>query len=177
MHRISTFNEILNQYVFRAYFGQWIFVTKFIKLSKYFFYLNIVSCVARSKSILNLDSYPQTFMHDRANRKENHRLLETESSAWKVPIRGGELGGPVVFFDETGSEVLILSPLSQFMATNMEVRYVKNSTTSTTFPVLDFGLMGSVEVNWIILLACKKSDKQKRKVLWELFYKVPIYNH
>jgi len=52
-----------------------------------------------------------------------------------------------VFFDETGSEVVIASPLSQFMATNMEVRHVKNESTSTTFPVLDFGLMGSVQVN------------------------------
>ena len=63
-----------------------------------------------------------------------------------MPIRGGELGGPIAFFDETGSQVLILSPLSQFMASNIEVRQVKDEDKNIVFPVLDFGLMGSIKV-------------------------------
>jgi hypothetical protein len=42
-----------------------------------------------------------------------------------VPIRGGELGGPVAFFDADGTRVVVLSPMSQFMIANMEVRSVQ----------------------------------------------------
>ena len=73
------------------------------------------------------------------------RLLETDLT-WKMPIRGGELGGPVAFFNKVGTEVVILSSMSQFMASNMEVRYVRDEIKNISFPVLDFGLMGSIQV-------------------------------
>ena len=52
-------------------------------------------------------------------------------------LRGGRLGGPVAFFDRDYTAVVIMSPLNQFMATNME--FDDN--------VLNFGLMGSIEVS------------------------------
>ena len=51
-------------------------------------------------------------------------------------VRGGRLGGPVAFFDQEYSAVVILSPLNHFMAVNMEVEA----------NVFNFGLMGSIEV-------------------------------
>ena len=51
-------------------------------------------------------------------------------------LRGGRLGGPVAFFDHDYSAVVIMSPLNNFMAANME----------TELDVLNFGLMGSIEV-------------------------------
>lgn len=55
-------------------------------------------------------------------------------------IRGGNYGGPLVLFNESGNEVLILSPLSEFMVTNLERR----ETNPGDVGVLDFGLMGSI---------------------------------
>ena len=52
-------------------------------------------------------------------------------------IRGGQLGGPVAFFDKEYEAVAILSPLNHFMVTSM----VTDDTT------LNFGLMGSIKVN------------------------------
>ena len=52
-------------------------------------------------------------------------------------LRGGRLGGPVAFFDRDYTAVVIMSPLNQFMATNIEV----------DDNVLNFGLMGSIEVS------------------------------
>jgi hypothetical protein len=74
-----------------------------------------------------------------------------------MPIRGGELGGPVAFFNELGTEVVILSSLSQFMASNMEVRYVRDEDKNISFPVLDFGLMGSIQVISNYLLCITKT--------------------
>jgi hypothetical protein len=54
-------------------------------------------------------------------RKIGFRLDESGP----VPIRGGELGGPVAFFDADGTRVVVLSPMSQFMIANMEVRSVQ----------------------------------------------------
>ena len=51
-------------------------------------------------------------------------------------LRGGRLGGPVAFFDHDYSAVVIMSPLNNFMAANME----------TELDALNFGLMGSIEV-------------------------------
>ena len=63
------------------------------------------------------------------------------TSAYPDTIRGGQLGGPVVFFDKAYSAVVLISPLNNFMVSNMEVKMKNNKT------VLDFGLMGSIQVN------------------------------
>lgn len=56
-------------------------------------------------------------------------------------IRGGQLGGPVAFFDRHYTAVVIVSPLNHFMVANMQVE--------SDAPRLDLGLMGSIEVRFI----------------------------
>ena len=58
-------------------------------------------------------------------------------------LRGGRLGGPVAFFDHDYTAVVIMSPLNNFMAANME----------TELDVLNFGLMGSIEVRYSALMS------------------------
>lgn len=76
-------------------------------------------------------------------------LAITVAETLKNPetIRGGQLGGPVAFFDRDYTSVVILSPLNHFMVANMEVE-------SDAFR-LDLGLMGSIEVRFM--------DTQKKK--------------
>jgi hypothetical protein len=50
------------------------------------------------------------------------------------------LGGPVAFFNEAGDQVVIVSSLSNFMVANAEVFKVDEEV------IIDFGLMGSIEV-------------------------------
>ena len=57
-------------------------------------------------------------------------------------IRDGNYGGPVAFFSQDGSSVVIVSPLNEFMISNMKheasVRGVDNHPG-----VLNYGLMGN----------------------------------
>ena len=73
-------------------------------------------------------------------------------------LRGGRLGGPVAFFDRDYTAVVIMSPLNQFMATNME--FDDN--------VLNFGLMGSIEVSTIkitkLLWNCSMTKEVKKNI-------------
>ena len=59
-------------------------------------------------------------------------------------IRGGQLGGPVAFFNQDYTAVVILSALNHFMVSNMVVEGYHE--------LLNFGLMGSIEVSPIVLL-------------------------
>ncbi len=54
-------------------------------------------------------------------------------------IRGGNYGGVLVLFDRSGDRVVILSPLQNFLVTNMRHR------VSSNINALDFGLLGSVQ--------------------------------
>eukprot|EP00095_Tigriopus_kingsejongensis_P001199 maker-scaffold530_size145801-snap-gene-0.21 protein:Tk01199 transcript:maker-scaffold530_size145801-snap-gene-0.21-mRNA-1 annotation:"hypothetical protein CGI_10001027" len=55
-------------------------------------------------------------------------------------VRGGNYGGPLVLFNQAGDEVVILSPLSEFMITNLQVK----QSNPDDLGILDFGLMGSI---------------------------------
>ena len=72
-----------------------------------------------------------------------HRLTLNGAQTHET-IRGGQLGGVVGFFDENATKVIILSSLSQFMVANLEVNEYEGT------PVLNYGLMGSVQVRIFI---------------------------
>ena len=55
----------------------------------------------------------------------------------------------VAFFSEDGYDVIILSPLTEFMVSNMQVRQTEG-IANTTLTILDLGLMGSVQVSGVL---------------------------
>lgn len=65
-----------------------------------------------------------------------------ENSTWS--IRDGNFGGPLLFFNEMGNEVVIMSPLTNFLVSNFAHRKNGNPDLEHHPGVLDFGLMGSI---------------------------------
>ncbi len=61
-------------------------------------------------------------------------------------IRGGNYGGILILFSESGSDVVVASALNSFMVQNMVHRVNPDPGADPTNPgALDFGLMGSME--------------------------------